>query len=181
MTTIALRLPILAADTQVTVDDVKIRSCDKIEILNKDTVFAAAGYDSAIKQATLFFRRPNWEDLLGTPNHPTIKKDLDAILIYKGRAYAISNDLYPDLIVHPFYAIGSGWKFAMAAMQMGLDAAEAVKFASDFDIYTGLPVRVLNVKEFLKNAEAGTRNAVYANSAAQKPTGKGKRVQTEEV
>lgn len=37
----------------------------------------------------------------------------------------------------PPYAIGSGCDFAISAMKMGKDAAEAVEFAKQLDVYTG--------------------------------------------
>lgn len=42
-----------------------------------------------------------------------------------------------------FYAIGSGDDFAMGALAMGADAAEAVRVASLFDRHTGGEIQVL--------------------------------------
>jgi hypothetical protein len=170
LTTIAFKKGLLAADSQVTVDnDVKMESADKIEILNDYTIFAGAGTEPNCKIAARFFALPNWEELLGTDKTPTFRtKDLDGILIYKGQAYSVDTSLFPDRIVHPFYAIGSGWKFALAAMHLGLSAPEAVKFASELDVYTGGVIRVLNVKAFFENSS--TRAAPFKRKRrAKKP------------
>jgi hypothetical protein len=59
----------------------------------------------------------------------------------------------PEPLCHPFYAVGSGWKFAMAGMHTGMSALDAVEFASNFDIYTNKKVRALNVKEFYERTK----------------------------
>lgn len=161
MTTIALKDDILAADTQLTMDDVKLESSDKIIILNKDTIIAAAGDTNAIYLAQKFFSQEDWETKYDAkpderPILPRDKDDenpLDAILIYKGQAYLVDRYLLPELSKHPFIAVGSGWKFAMAAMHSGLSAVAAIEFASTFDIYTNNKVRWLNVKEFQENSK----------------------------
>ena len=43
----------------------------------------------------------------------------------------------------PFYAIGSGREYAMAAMHCGKTAAEAVEIAAVYDLYTGGGVDVV--------------------------------------
>lgn len=43
----------------------------------------------------------------------------------------------------PFYAIGSGADFALAAMSLGADAAQAVEIAARFDTSTGDGVDIL--------------------------------------
>lgn len=42
-------------------------------------------------------------------------------------------------------AIGSGWQFATAALDFGLSAKEAVKYASTRCIYTGGRIRTFNI------------------------------------
>lgn len=49
-------------------------------------------------------------------------------------------------ITSDFYAVGSGDDFAMGAMGMGADAAQAVHIASRFDVHTGPDVTVLRVE-----------------------------------
>lgn len=161
MTTIALKDNILAADTQLTVDDTKILSDDKITILNKHTIFAGSGETRAIHIAQKFFALDDWRNR----ERPEIAKEkdednpLDAILIFKGQAFIVDRYLLPDLVKHPFIAVGSGWKFAMAGMQQGMSAIDAVEFASQFDLYTNNKVRWLNVKEFEENSKTKSRRS----------------------
>ena len=146
MTTIAFKGDILAADTQLTVGDVKVISSDKILKLNAKTILAAAGDLSAIDAAKQFFQQENWESKLN--EKPKVKGKLDAILIYEGAAYTTDKTLILEPIEHPYWAVGSGWEFAMAGMHLGMGAIQAVKFASEFDINTNSKIRYLNVKDF---------------------------------
>lgn len=50
-------------------------------------------------------------------------------------------------IHEPFEAMGSGSQFAMAAMALGKTAAEAVKLAMRFDVFTGGPIESVRVKK----------------------------------
>lgn len=43
-------------------------------------------------------------------------------------------------------AIGSGWKFALAALDFSLEAEEAIKYAAKKDCFTGGAVRVYDIK-----------------------------------
>lgn len=52
----------------------------------------------------------------------------------------------------PPYAIGSGRKWAKAAMALGKSPKEAVEFASRFDVYTGGDITVLHPN--VRNVEA---------------------------
>lgn len=181
MTTIAIKDQIIAADTQLTVDDTKIISSDKITILNKNTIFAGAGDSTAIIIAERFFRQEDWESKFD--QRPVLEKrekddtPLDAILIYKGETYLVDGSLVPEPLRHPYYAVGSGWKFAMAGMFTGMSAVSAVEFASEFDVYTNNKVRWLNVKEFQENSKTKSRRATRASRMEDQKEGSG----TEEV
>lgn len=141
----------LAADSQMTIGDVKLTSFDKIAIINEETIFACSGFDTSIQKAKRFFSLPNWEELMAQGKVPELKKDLDGCLVYKGVVYSIDRELTLDPIVHPYYSWGSGWQFAISAMELGYNAPDAVLFASKFDVNTNDKVRCLNVKEFFEN------------------------------
>lgn len=171
MTTIALKDNILAADTQLTVGDVKLISADKISVLNKNTVFAGAGETNAIILAERFFRDEDWETKLDKrPEIPKEKDEdnpLDAILIFKGQPFIVDRFLLPEPLKHPYYAIGSGWKFALAGMHMGMSAVDAVDFASNFDVYTNNKIRWLNVKEFQETSKTQSRRTKRTSRVAE--------------
>jgi len=146
MTTIALKDNILACDTQITADDVKYNCSSKITIVRNDLVIAGSGDSNEILKLEKFFREfPDWEENLD--KKPKIRASVDCILISKGKPYTIYKDGFPDPMGHPFIASGSGWKFAMAGMHLGLSAVDAVKLASEFDVYTNDRIRYINVAE----------------------------------
>lgn len=146
MTTIAWKDNILACDTQVTSDDTKYLCDNKITIISKNLVIACSGNTGDIVKLEKFFRSyPEWERYLDFK--PKVTKALDAILISKGKPYTIFKDDYPDPLGHPFIACGSGWKFAMAGMHLGLSAVDAVKLASELDVNTNDRIKYLNVAE----------------------------------
>lgn len=154
MTTVAWKDGILAADSQVTQDDVKYLSADKITIINKDLVISGAGDSNECLRMERWFKSvgADWEEQID--KKPQVKKTYEAIVISKGRPYTIYRDGPPEPIAHPFYAIGSGWKFAMAAMYLGKSATEAVLLASQFDVNTNDRIRYINVKELQGSTKA---------------------------
>lgn len=142
-------------------------SDDKIVILNKDTVIACAGYVSSINIVTNFFKNPDWEDKLAKDDIPEIKKEVEGLLLHRGVMYMFDEYVIPTRLHHPFYALGSGWKFAMAAMHTGLAPVDAVKFAGEFDIYTNQKVRYLNVEDFIRNSKTQTRKGTSRRSGGK--------------
>lgn len=81
--------------------------------------------------------------------HKDESKDLDAIamLISDRKAYGVSvRDGYCSHTLYDNnFAFGSGCDFALAAMDHGKSAKEAVKYAMTRDVYTGGRVRVFKV------------------------------------
>ena len=151
MTTVAYRDGIIAADSQITYDkSVRGKSAPKIVQLNKDLVFVGAGDTRAIAHATKFFTPLNWEEKL--EEAPKFKQAFEAIIWYKGKIYTCIGSCYPELVCDDFYAIGSGYKFALAALHLGLSAEDAVKFASTLDIYTNNEIQLFNVAQLQEKA-----------------------------
>lgn len=163
MTTLAYRDGILAADSQLTVGDVKLTTTNKILILNDETILAAAGYDDDIARASIFFSREDWVQDIGSDKTPVIKRDFEAFLFYRGLMYVTDKPLVPTLMTSEFYSLGSGWQLAYAAMVLGRSAVAAVRFAGQHDIYTNQEIRWINVEEFGK----GKRKVTKARSDKQ--------------
>lgn len=70
----------------------------------------------------------------------TVKPDCGAILISQGKAFTVDTDEGGYCIVAELtcdYAFGSGGHFALAAMDFGKSAKEAVDYAKTRDTYTG--------------------------------------------
>ena len=129
MTTIAISIKdgILAADTQLTDNDIKVL-CHKITVLPDNRVVACAG---PVDEEEWF---KAW--LIGDLKKLPRLKKLCAILIEDKQAFYFIQGPEKYKIEHPFYAIGNGWKVAMAGMHAGLSAVNSVKLAGELDIYT---------------------------------------------
>ena len=132
-------------DKEIAVDS-RLTECDLIITDNDDkfikkegiTFFLCGGYSASYLLVDVY---------LGTE---TDKENLDAniILIEDGKLFCVS---YLDGSINKWSiehdtAWGSGEKFALAAMDFGCSAEEAVKYAMTRDIYTGGEVKVIEVK-----------------------------------
>lgn len=83
------------------------------------------------------------------PGHK-IKNDTFALVHDKGRVFSVGVESGEDLLwrfneTKP-YSIGTGSSFAFAAMDMGASAKQAVKIASNRDVYTGGKIKTFRVK-----------------------------------
>jgi ATP-dependent protease HslVU (ClpYQ) peptidase subunit len=173
MTTIAWKEGILAADSQVTADDVAYLSADKISIISTRLVIAGAGDCNECLRMEKWFKKvgTDWEKELDSK--PSIKKSYEAILVSDGKPYTLFKDGYPDPLAHPFFSIGSGWKFAMAAMHLGKSATEAILLASVFDINTNDRIRYIDVTKLqgsTKAVKGRPRKGQQATSLVQAET-----------
>lgn len=144
MTTIVYRDGILAADSRgYSGDQTAIGNKMKIHRLADGTIFGIStnnvGGDSLIK---------NWiEDGCKHPENGDVKPDSFSILMIKKNGevfFANDNYGFSGPLDAPFYAIGSGRKYALAALHLGKSAVEAVEVACIFDLWSGGPV---NTKE----------------------------------
>lgn len=68
-----------------------------------------------------------------------------------GKCYMYENRLYP-YEVHPPFAIGSGFKYAMGALLAGATATQAVEIAIRLDKNSGGPIQTID----LRNISNGT-------------------------
>jgi ATP-dependent protease HslVU (ClpYQ) peptidase subunit len=130
VTTIAWRGRILAADTQLTLgDDIKTY-CRKLYQIKGHGCMACAGdtdgewlfrqwFMAGEKLADFEWKRTKKFEAL----HVNQWKDV----------YWYDDGPTPVPVEHEFAAIGTGSKFAMAAMHLGATAKEAVLFASELD------------------------------------------------
>lgn len=75
------------------------------------------------------------------------------LLIIDGKPHFMDTKLIPLPIGgRPFYAVGSGRDFALAAMLLGKNAVEAILVAAEFDNYTGLGVDEIKYVEAQNDA-----------------------------
>lgn len=73
-----------------------------------------------------------------------------AVIVDSGRVYqaawGVNDGFWVDELDKPS-AVGSGWHFALGAMDAGSNAVEAVKIACNRDVYSGGKVRKISVKK----------------------------------
>lgn len=139
MTTIAYKDGIVAFDSYVTTGDMVVDfNCNKSQ-KHKGVMFVFAGdtrHETNLIEA--------WFD-----NSNQLDSNAQAFVIEKGRVYHIGFDsecsLLIEEITEPCFAIGSGQRFALGAMDAGCNAVEAVKIACNRDIYSGGRVRKVKV------------------------------------
>lgn len=65
--------------------------------------------------------------------------DFEVLILDHGKLLSADAWCRPIEITEPFFAIGSGRKCAMAAMDMGANALQAVEIAAKYDPYTAAP------------------------------------------
>ena len=132
----------MAGDLQFTYGGhLKMKGKSKIFLIPDDTSKMLFNSKSAVigfcGNADQFGPALAWlESLDGKP--PKCKSLETVVLTKKGDIYhsaGLGNWMKVD---DPFFAIGSGMQYAMAAMGSGKDPYEAVKIASKFDPMTGL-------------------------------------------
>lgn len=83
------------------------------------------------------------------PNQLTFKPSLSGYLIEDGKCYYLvyTEDGQPSTLETIWNdSAGSGQDFAMAAMDFGATAKEAVKYAAKRDIYTGGSIKSFKIK-----------------------------------
>ena len=158
MTTIAWKGNLLAADTQLTWDEhIRGKSAPKIVRLPSGVILAGAGDNLQSILAEKFFSNPDW-DSVPLKDRPKLKK-YEAIIVIDRKVYQLETHMVPQLLADPYYAIGSGWKFALAAMAKGDTAPEAVLFASTLDINTNSEIQTVDIYAQTEEEVAPKRRA----------------------
>jgi ATP-dependent protease HslVU (ClpYQ) peptidase subunit len=78
---------------------------------------------------------------------PDFGDGFTAILVSDGGVVWNCGSAFPPMTIHRvFESIGSGSDFAMAAMECGRSAADAVGIACKYDVFTGGAVAILKQK-----------------------------------
>lgn len=143
MTTIAWRNGILAADTQMTDNHIKV-PMRKLFLLGANAGCIAICGDVAKALGFIDWLQSGLEP---TRTKKRVYKGVGAIYIDKwDDPFWFDDSPNPVPINAPFYAMGTGHALAMGAMSTGMSAIDAVKFASTLDIYTNDQVEYYSVK-----------------------------------
>jgi len=142
MTTIAYRDGVLAADTQLTMNDCVDGT--QVKIVQKGPVKAAASGTAAMCQQ---FRDWFLAGMVGDP--PPAQHAQNGDWNYWGMLFHGETILCWQApgwvrIVAPYFSCGSGADFASGALAHGASAAEAVRAAMQHDTSTGGEITVLH-------------------------------------
>lgn len=141
MTTIAFRDGVMAADSQATVGNCITRTT-KLYVKKAGRKPCLLGFCGDVTNARTFI---DWygsgkalPDVLRTA--PGEDEGFE-VLVWDGqKLWVVCNDGRPVEVEDPYYAIGSGAPFALAAMDCGKSAKEAVRIACKRDIYSSAPI-----------------------------------------
>ncbi len=140
MSTIAWDGTRLAADTRGVIGDGLPIESHKLFRLTEGRLLAGVG----LKEDLLLVK----EWLLLAGEKPRIEESFAALLVLPtGQCFRLEAKLICLPVCEPFVAMGSGRDFALAALALGKTAVEAVELAARFDLWTGLPVEWLQLKE----------------------------------
>ena len=142
MTTIAFKAGVLAGDSLAT-DNQKWK-CTKVHRLKTEAGRLLVGYCGEVYAAHVFM---DWLKDTENSRKPEISsEDFEAIVVSESGCVTLWNQsLSPWRPEGDFFAIGSGALAAMAAMECGKSAVQAVKIACKYDPFTGGPVRSLKL------------------------------------
>lgn len=140
MTTIAYRDGVMAADSQVTSGNRKLRTSKARRLKGGGLIGGTGNLAHVLKLfrwADGGLRRGN------KPEFPDGGADAECLLVKAdGTVWLLDEELEPMQFEDPFLAIGSGGPYAMAAMECGRTPEEAVEVAAKFDAATSGPVQV---------------------------------------
>jgi len=140
MTTIAWDGKTLAVDSRATSDGyVMTDKCKKLYTGVGQYVAAAMCGDEAEAVDMMDWLRTGGKA-------PECKEGVIIVAVMEdGTAHKFTGGIETPIKVQVPYADGSGWIVALASMDAGLNAVEAVKAARKRDIYTGGPVKSFKI------------------------------------
>jgi ATP-dependent protease HslVU (ClpYQ) peptidase subunit len=141
MTTIAYRDGVMAADSCEIWGGLKIAGSQKLYRVG-EAVIGVAGDSAAGNEFIAWYRA-------GMPKRkrPALKKGIEFYaLVATPEGLAFWDELAQDRINAPFFAIGTGLKYAMGAMGAGATAITAVEVACGLDRNSDFPVVSMKVE-----------------------------------
>jgi ATP-dependent protease HslVU (ClpYQ) peptidase subunit len=136
MTTIATDGKTMAADTQMSGGYIDRINAVKVGRNSLGMLFGAAGCAEDAADFMLMMKELSAQRPMPRLKHGHEYTDFDALVVFEGKVYWYGVNGVPVLVGSPA-AIGSGQKFAMAAMLCGKTPREAVEIAMLLDQDTG--------------------------------------------
>ncbi len=130
MTTIAYRDGIMAADTQVTMEEITSYG-HKLHMIGKECIAVAGNCDSEVYFLEWYSAGQKKEDW------PVEKMKFEAMVVDQwGDVFYYNKTRARMSITHPFWSIGVGSKLAQGFMFQGMTALQAVRAVGEIEINT---------------------------------------------
>lgn len=137
MTVIVYRDGVLASDSQVSLGDTYVGSCEKIKKTKDGWLAGASGRISSI---SVFLE---WAE---ERNNEIELKDFNGFLISpEGEVFLVDDDVVLFKVKAPFHAEGAGHEIALGALYMGATAIEAVQAAIKYHNECGGEIQVVKL------------------------------------
>lgn len=177
MTTIAFKNGVIASDSRVTVEseaggarnfDTKKLFRAKVDIkgTQQEVILATAGESAP---GSLFVEHWSTGKSLAEIRELFTYSEADfTILVVTAQGlFEVDKWCVLEPVYEPFYAIGSGSKLAMGAMEAGVSAQRAVEIACKRDPYTAPPVVTMRLKPHVKQTRKDVPMPEVRKSDAQ--------------
>jgi len=145
MTTIAFKEGILAGDKMSVNGNLKYARVTKVHKINGCLCAIAGPYDIGMEMLHWFQEGAEPDDFPGIQmetNESTL-----LVITPERRITLYERSPIPLIFEQEVVAIGSGRDFALAAMELGCSAEEAVRVAMKLDAYTGGDVDVITFEQ----------------------------------
>jgi hypothetical protein len=143
VTCIAIRGRVIAADSQLTVDESLKYDCDKLFKV-RDGIIGFVGATAPGMELLHHLQKHSClEPIAGVDEYH--RADFGALLLTKHGVYLYDESLSPDKVRGKFFALGTGALAALGAMDRGADAVEAVRIACKYDAWCRGPVHWVRV------------------------------------
>lgn len=153
MTTIVYKDGVLVADSQVTCGN-KVTGISNKIASNQDIFAGASGSYVTMKNfLRLVESGSDFSEIIEYVNDELINLDSDSncttfIVVDRGTGTVWLGDTREGIVQaekNDYYAIGTGEDFALGAMEAGADAVRALEVAAKLDIYTSLPMKIMEL------------------------------------
>lgn len=146
MTTIAYKDKVFAYDSLTTMGNTVLRRNADKAVKYNDCIFFVAGTEADTQSIIEEYESAKTNQFQSHNEYDSEALVLDNRQIY---LYQIDNSRYyvTQLRIDDIVAIGSGARFALGAMYAGCSAEEAVKIASQLDVYTGGPINTTRIPD----------------------------------
>lgn len=145
MSVIAFDGEIVAADRQGTCNDSRI-TVKKLRKLSDGTILAFCGTQSQGLLMAKWFA--DGADAAKFPESQTKEESYATLIVFiGGRIFMYDKTTEPVEVLDKRFSQGIGRDFAIAAMEAGKNAIDAVKIASKFSVYCGMGVDYYRIKK----------------------------------